>query len=138
MEHEYLVMKLGNIKGIDYYKEHTKVIQEFGYVDFARVGRRFLAFSFLNEPFFYIKESAGAGNRIFKASIMKDLSGEKRTPEYYNSLDLSKASWVRIAKMEIINKDKFLAEHTLRNGEEIKALNRGAVTFFYIIDRKQD
>ena len=28
MKHEYLVMKLGHINGIDFYKEHLKLIKQ--------------------------------------------------------------------------------------------------------------
>ena len=55
MEHQYLVIKLGNIKGIDFYKEHVNMIEKYGYVDMARAGRRFLDFSVLTGPYFYIK-----------------------------------------------------------------------------------
>ena len=138
MEHEYLVMKLGNIKGVDFYKEHMKVIEEYGYVDLARAGRRFLDFSRLDAPYFFIKESLSGGNRIFQAFIAKDVSGERRVPEYYSMLDLGNASWVRITNIEIVDRDKFLSEHTLKNGNEIKALNQGAVSYFYIIDKKEE
>ena len=138
MEHEYLVIKLGNIKGIDFYEEHLKVIEKCGYVDLARVGRRFLDFSRLDEPYFFIKESLSGGNRIFKAFIAKELSGKKCVPEYYSALDLANASWVRINKLEIVGRNKFLAEHTLKNGNEIKALNQGAVSYFYIIKAKKE
>lgn len=137
MEHQYLVIKLGNIKGIDFYKEHVKMIEKYGYVDMARAGRRFLDFSVLTEPYFYIKESVGGGNRVFKAYIGKSASGGKRVPDYYKTLDLSNASWVRIIALEIVDKDQFLSKHTLKNGNEIKALNQGAVSYFYIIDAKK-
>ena len=138
MEQGYLVMKLGNIKGVDFYKEHLKVIEEYGYVDLARAGRRFLDFSRLAKPYFYIKESVSGGNRIFQVFIAKDLSGDKRVPEYYSMLDLNNASWVRITNIEIVDGDKFLSEHTLKNGNEIKALNKGAVSYFYIVNKKED
>ena len=137
MGRKYLVMKLGNIKGIDFYKEHLKVIEEYGYVDFARAGKRYLNFSCLTEPYFFIKESRRAGNGIYMAYIGKDVSGKRRVPEYYSKLELESASWVRITKLEILDKNKFLAEHTLKNGKEIKALEKGAVPYFYIIDAKE-
>ena len=137
MEHQYLVIKLGNIKGIDFCKEHLNMIEKYGYVDLARVGRRFLDFSRLTEPYFFIKESLGGGNRIFKAYIEKNTSGAKHVPEYYKELDLSGASWVRIKALEIVDKDQFLSKYTLKNGNEIKALNQGAVSYFYIIDAKE-
>lgn len=138
MGHEYLVIKLGYIKGIDFYEEHIKVIEECGYVDVARVGKRFLNFLSLNEPYFYIKESLKGGNRIFKAYIVKELSGKRCVPDYYSTLDLTHASWVRINKLEVIDRNKFLDEHTLKNGKEIKALNQGAVPFFYVIKAKKN
>ena len=137
MDHEYLVMKLGNIKGIDFLNEHQRIIDEYGYVDLARAGRRFLDFSRLEEPYFFIKESLSAGNRIFKAFIGKDIKGEKRVPQYYEQLDLGNASWVRITKIETVDKDRFLSEHTLKNGNEIKALNQCAVSYFYIINAEE-
>lgn len=136
VEREYLVMKLGNIKGVDFFKEHSKVIEEYGYVDFARAGRRFLNFAVIKEPYFYIKENAQSGNRVFKAFISKEYSGEKRTPQYYTTLNLSNASWVRITGLEIVDKERLISEYTLRNGNDIKALDRGAVSFFYIIKKK--
>lgn len=137
MGHQYLVIKLGYIKGIDFWKEHSKMIEKYGYVDLARAGRRFLDFTRITEPYFFIKESLGGGNRIFKAYIEKNESGVKRVPKYYEKLDLTIASWVRIKALEIVDKDQFLSKYTLKNGNEIKALNQGAVSYFYIVDAKE-
>ena len=90
----------------------------------------------LNSDYFYIKESVRGGNRIIKAVIGKDISGEKRFPEYYSKLNLSRASWVRIVELKIVDKNEFLSSHTLRNGNEIKALDRGNATILYVIDFK--
>ena len=138
MKHEYLVMKLGHINGIDFYKEHLKVIEKYGYVDMARTGRKFLNFADLQEPYFYIKESAGGGNRLFRAQIGKSITGAKRVPDYYTKLNVSDASWVRIISLEETDKNKFLSAHTLKNGNEIKGLNQGAVSYFYIINKNEN
>lgn len=137
MEHEYLVMKLGNVRGVDFYSEHLKVIEKYGYVDLARAGQRVVNFSNLKEPYFYIKESKSSKGRVFRAYIGNHVSGEKRVPEYYENLSMHNASWVRLIKIEIVDKNKFLSEHTLKNGKEIKALDRGAIPLFYVIDAKQ-
>ena len=138
MDHEYLVMKLGNIKGIDFLEEHQKVIKKYGYVDFARTGKRRIDFSCLNEPYFFIKESLSGGNRIIRAYIDKDSAGDKKTPDYYANLNLSNASWVRINRLETIDRSGFLIEYTLKNGNKIKALDNGAVSYFYIIKSKKE
>ena len=134
MEHEYLVMKLGYINGIDFYKEHMSVIGEFGYVDLARAGKKYLDFSRIEEPYFFIKESVKGGNRVFKAFVYKDGSIEKHVPDYYAHLNLKNASWIRINRLEVVNKDLLLEKYKMKNGKDIKALDKGAVSYFFITD----
>ena len=43
---------------------------------------------------------------------------------------------MRIVELKIVDKNEFLSSHTLRNGNEIKALDRGNATILYVIDFK--
>lgn len=133
-EAEYLLIKLGSTRGINFYKEHNDLIEKYGFVDFARGGKRKVVFERLNEPFFFIKESENSGRRIIKVHFIKNVppNSKRIYPDYYEELNLEGATWVRITSMEIIDKQTFLDTFSLVSGKEIKALDRGSIPFFYV------
>ena len=102
--------------------------------------RYFLCPYIIIDGFLMIKDRKVINNNFgddINIPILKELSGKRCVPDYYSTLDLTHASWVRINKLEVIDRNKFLDEHTLKNGKEIKALNQGAVPFFYVIKAKK-
>ena len=144
---EYVLMKLGKFmvsgefKNIDFYKEHKKVIDQYGYVDFARFGRTklFMDFDHMPSNVFFIKAINDSKIQIIKATFEKEKEGtEKHFPEYYKKLDLKHAEWARITNLEIVDRDYLLSNYTLRNGKPIKGLDRGLVTNFVIVDKQSE
>ncbi len=127
----YIVMKLGRIPGIDFYEEHNKVLVENGYCDFARVSKKKIAITSYDRKKVFVKESKSSQNRLIMMEV-EDISRGEIYPEYYKWIDLTGATWMRIKKMEIIDITDFLSQYCRTNGEEILALDRGAIPFFFV------
>lgn len=138
MNSEYLIVKLGSTGKVKFYEEHLKVIEQYGFVDFARVGKRKIVFQRVKEPFFFLKESENSGGKIIKSYFLKDdiKENERKYPSYYAQMQLQDATWVRITKMEIMDKNSFLKTYSLLNGNDIKALDKGAIPFFYVKEKE--
>lgn len=76
METEFAIIKLGKVKNVDFLKEHKKIIDKYGYVDFAWKGKRFVSFN-TRTGTFYIKESANSKNRLIKATFSESHENDR-------------------------------------------------------------
>ena len=132
----FIVIKLGHVNGIDFYEEHMKVLEKTGFVDFARVSKKNIAITDFDRNKVFVKESKSAQNRLIQMAV-EDIERGEVYPEYYNSIDLTGAKWMRIKKMQIINGDELTQKYCRSNGEPIKALGRGSIPFFFIKEKKE-
>lgn len=132
----FIVIKLGHVNGVDFYEEHKKVLDENGFVDFARVSKKNIAITDFDRKKVFVKESKSAQNRLIQMSV-EDIEKGKVYPDYYNDIDLTGATWMRVKSMEIIDGDELARKYCRSNGEPIKALGRGSIPFFFIKEKKE-
>jgi len=129
-----ILLKLGK-SGHDFYSTHDEVIKKYGYVDFARVGNKRASFPDEKGSTIYIKESSRDGDRIFECELGEKITVGEHYPSYYEEFSLENAFWLRIVSLNIISKEDFISRFCLRSGEEIKGLDRGMMSFFYIKEK---
>ncbi|SCW50302.1 hypothetical protein SAMN02910400_01010 [Lachnospiraceae bacterium C10] len=132
---QYIVIKLGYMPGVDFLMQHQKIIEENGFVDFARFGKKGLTRDDYSKNYIFIKECKGNGGRLIKAKLGEKILNGSVYPKYYENVMIYGVNWFRVTQMEEISKEEFLKEYVLMNGNEIKALDNGTVPFFYIKKR---
>lgn len=133
---EYLVIKLGVMRNIDFYAAHKEILDKNGYVDFARVGRYRIFLHDDTSKTIFIKESELNRGRLFRATIGGlNIKGEIY-PDYYRMIDLSKAQWIRLTSLEEISVDDFMNDYCLRNGNDAVGLKRGTASLIHVIKRQ--
>ena len=88
----FLLVKISSPKEIDFREEHINIINEFGYVDFARVGKRKINMERFDDLIF-IKESLINGGKLYKAKLSNQV-GEPHSPNYYKTINIEKATFI--------------------------------------------
>lgn len=130
---KYVLLKLARTPGrVDFFKAHKEVIDQYGYVDFARISKGRICDKYLCGKTIYIKESKTQGDRVFKATVGGQIESGVNYPDYYNLIDISNAQWIRLEKLEIIDQEKFLENYRLMNGKDLVGTFRGAVPWVFI------
>ena len=124
------MIKLGHIPKLDFFKEHINVINMYGYVDFARIGKCKIPIS--NYKTIVFKESKYDGNRIFIAKTTIGDSERRHYPEYYKDFDLSEATWIRLVDLQEMQYSEFVDSYTNRAGGSVESLFKSMVPIAYI------
>ncbi len=137
MYEKYILIKLAKIKGkVDFFDAHKDILDQYGYVDFARISKGRICTNYIFDNFIFIKESASQGNRIFKAQVENvDLKCGEKYPEYYKSLNLSNAQWIRLSMLEVINTERFIKNYSLMNGKSLDGTFRGSVSWVFVKEK---
>lgn len=135
---EFLLLKIKSPQGVDFYAEHIKVINQCGYVDFAKVGNSKINVGNLKEGYtIYIKESIGNGGKLYSAKLISVSDKGEVFPDYYNGLNIERAYWFRIAKLTPIEKLDYLDGYETRAGGDVKRALKSMSPNFYIVKRNE-
>ncbi len=130
-----LVIRLGFIKDVDFYEEHSKLIKKQGYVDLCVFTKRQPNMKKYNETV-YIKESKKAGDRIFKAKIIETRDNGEVYPKYYDDYHVAGQTWLRIDSLDEIELNGFYKNCTTLSGKEIKNVFKSSTTLFGVIEKQ--
>lgn len=135
-EKEFIVLKLGSIKNVDFYEEHSKIIDKYGFVDMAKFGKAKVEKDEIVDHTLYIKESDVDKGRIFKAYVEEmPISGEYY-PAYYDKSKLNQAQWFRVSSMIEVGLENFCKEFVNRQGRDVLRLFRGMNPIVHIRKRE--
>ncbi len=130
---KYVLLKLARTPGrVDFFKAHNEIIEQCGYVDFARISKGRICDRYLCGKTIFIKESKTQGDRVFKAIVGEEIESGVNYPDYYNLIDISKAQWIRLMELEIIDQEEFLKNYRLMNGKDLIGTFRGAVPWVFV------
>lgn len=125
----YLVLKLGNSFKDDFYEEHSKIIEKYGYVDFFIAYKKNPAFDKYNKSV-VIKEGSKQGNRLFMAEVVERLDNGQHFPKYYDAINKENGLWVRIKGLKEIDRQYLLDNFETKTGKSIDSIFRASVPYF--------
>ncbi|WP_022775129.1 hypothetical protein [Butyrivibrio sp. AE2015] len=131
-----ILLKLARLdKNIDFFDEHKKIIDEYGFVDFARIGKSYIADEYVCEKTIFLKESKMDRNRIFRVDTGAKIAEGEHYPEYYANLKKQNIQWIRINSIEVLELEEFMNGYSLRNGRPLDGVFKGSVPWVFVREK---
>lgn len=126
-----LMIKVKSPVGIDFFDEHKVLMDKFGYVDFAKMGKSIFSCE-LEGTTLYIKDDIKHNNQLIRVKCSGASEGELIYPEYYNSFSLRDAKWIRIVEMELLDYEEFCNAFVTRNGKKVPEAVKSMAPLIYV------
>ena len=133
---EYLLLKIKSPKDVNFYSEHKAVIDQCGFVDFAKAGNSILKTELLNAgDTIFIKESIANGGVLYAVTLKEVIEKGKEFPDYYNDLGFANVLWLRLSDIKTIESKDFLDAYETRAGGAVESALKSMSPNFYIRKR---
>ncbi len=132
------LIKVKSPVGIDFYTEHKRVIESYGYVWFCRFGKNNMKRETLEKysPFIIIKESGVKYGGVFLAAyseISVDTMHQKMMPLYYKEIEQRPSLWFKVTQIEQIDYSALLSCFIGNaSGGNIERIMKSMCPAFYI------
>ncbi|MGP1367086.1 MAG: hypothetical protein ACTTH3_05355 [Schwartzia sp. (in: firmicutes)] len=132
------LIKIKSPFGIDFYKEHMKVIEENGYVWFCRFGKNNMLRDVLLQyaPYLIIKESGIKNGGLYIArytEIVEDEPRDNQTPQYYESIKQYPSLWFKLTKIKSLDYSMLASKFVGKSsGGQVEGILRSICPAFYI------
>ncbi len=132
-QEEYLLIRIKTPFGVNFYSEHKKIIDRYGYVDFAKVGGSLLNASRLKTgDTIFIKESISNGGALYAATLKEIVEKENKCPDYYKGLEIGCVFWLRLSNLILIENYHFLDDYRTRKCKPVSNALKSVCPCFFI------
>ncbi len=132
-QNEYLLLKIKTPQGHDFYEEHISIIDNYGYVDFAKFGKSALKADLLRKgDTIFIKESVVNGSALYAATFEAVIDRGEVFPEYYGEYESHSILWMRLSCIKKIESLDYLDDFETRAGGSVANALKSMSPNFYI------
>lgn len=129
-----LMIKVKSPVGIDFFDEHKILMDKYGYVDFAKIGKSIFSCE-LERMTPLIKDDIKHNNQLIKVKCSGASDEKLIYPQYYKSFSLQDVKWIIIIEMELLDYERFCTEYVTRNGKKVTEVVKSIAPLIYVRKR---
>lgn len=134
MNREKILIKISSPSEINFYEEHKKIIESYGYVDFAKIGKTSFNTVNFEDNSIIIIDNKAHNNQAMIAN-WEESSGNKIAPKYYKDLLIDKAKWLRFTSLELVSFEEICEKYITRTEKPIIAAIKSMAPIIYVHER---